>query len=98
MSPQLRASPETRNVHGWIADSFCAASAIELAPIAPIVTISKHNKSHRGLRVMALILLRHFRGESGQFYGDDTHLKTIGRVGIEGVQVSVAETELTEHV
>src|SRR5512144_887345 len=102
ISPQLRASPDARNVHDSPVGAFCAAWASQ--PDAR--SAATRARADRQAELMAVIVFRpdarvlsgYFRGQRGELQPDDTHLKRVRGMCVENVEVPVADAELAHDV
>src|SRR5712672_1604113 len=100
MSPQLRASPDTRNVHDTPATVFCAAWASQTDRNSPARTSRDRDPLIAELYSGSGASARstYFGRQRGEFHADDSHLKRVCRVSVEHVEVAVSNAQLAQDV
>src|SRR3954467_4092197 len=97
MSPQLRASAETRNVHEAAARPFCWARASQPEDPMPAASTTA-NHARRRMRAILLRLSRYPGAQRGELRADNPHLKRVRRVRVEHIEVPIAHAQLPQDV
>src|SRR5262245_22529196 len=105
-SPQLRASPEARNVQGAVAavdavagGAFWAARTSQPEAGTAMASIAAHRRRCMGGILPRLSCLPSDPGgQRAELDADDAHLKRVGRMCVEDVEVPVADAQLAKDI